>query len=92
VVDMQRIVLTYNNNRSLIDELRSVGRNLHPQRFSGLRTPRWLEKLQSHALHELTFEVIYIHAIKIVTPIQLQETSVISLKQFRQQLSKNRLT
>lgn len=73
VMDMERITLTFTTPQRLLNELRGLGRNLHPARFAALRTPRWRERLLA-ALEEhlrgddgalaLTFEIIYGHAIK----------------------------
>lgn len=74
VMDMEHIVLTFESPARLLQELRELGRNLHPQRFSGLRTPAWRRRLET-AMDEmlrpapgqplaLTFEVIYGHALR----------------------------
>ena len=74
VVDMERLTLTYDTPERLLDELRGIGRNLHPQRFVGLRTPTWrahLLRLLDERLRpapgeplRLSFELIYGHALK----------------------------
>lgn len=74
VVDMERLTLTYDTPVQLLDELRDIGRNLHPGRFAGLRTPAWRERLL-RLLDErlrpapgeplrLSFELIYGHALR----------------------------
>lgn len=75
VMDMERIVLTFATPARLLQELRGLGRNLHPQRFAALRGRRWRARLEQ-ALAEhladprqggqlaLTFEIVYGHAFK----------------------------
>ena len=74
VMDMERITLTFDTPARLLAELRGLGRNLHPQRFAGLRTPAWRRRLEA-ALGErlraggdgplaLSFEIVYGHALK----------------------------
>ena len=74
VMDMEHITLSFDTPARLLAELRELGRNLHPLRFAGLRTPAWHRRLeaalnerlraQAGAPLELTFEVIYGHALK----------------------------
>jgi malonyl-CoA O-methyltransferase len=45
VMDMERITLTWESPEALLGELRTIGRNTHPQRHAGLRTPRWQARL-----------------------------------------------
>lgn len=74
VVDMERLTLTYDTPERLLAELRTLGRNLHPARFAGLRTPAWRERLlrllderlrpAPGAPLALSFELVYGHALK----------------------------
>jgi hypothetical protein len=75
VLDMERITLTFDSPRRLLDELRQLGRNLHSRRFAGLRGRRWLTQLHEGLQRglavpaeggrlRLTFEIIYGHALK----------------------------
>lgn len=74
VVDMERLTLTYDSAERLLAELRELGRNLHPARFAGLRTPAWRERLLRLIDQRLrpapgqplalTLELVYGHAIK----------------------------
>lgn len=74
VMDMEHITLTFGTGVRLLEELRGLGRNLHPARSAGLRTPGWRDRLAEAMDQELrpsagapisiTFEVIYGHAIK----------------------------
>ena len=79
VMDMERITLTYTRPEPLLDDLRSLGRNLHTGRAALTRGRGWRERLLA-AIHQhmpraagpdgvapplaLTFEVIYGHALK----------------------------
>ena len=95
VMDMERIVLSYERAERLLAELRELGRNFHPQRFPGLRGRGWhaqlLQRLASHpALLEgadgrlnLTFEIIYGHAFKPVPRIRLAAESAVSLQEMK---------
>lgn len=47
VMDMERIVLTWATPQALLAELRTLGGNLHRDRFAGLRGRRWQERLLS---------------------------------------------
>ena len=97
VMDMERITLTYSTPQSLLAELRSLGRNLHPQRFAGLRARAWLARLHA-ALAEglaspagdgrlqLTFEVVYGHAFKPAPRLNMQAETTVSLEQMRSAL------
>ena len=97
VMDMERITLSYSTPQSLLAELRTLGRNLHPQRFAGLRSRAWLARLHA-ALSEglatpagdgrlqLTFEVVYGHAFKPAPRLNVQAETTVSLAQMREVL------
>lgn len=96
VMDMERIVLTYSDVTALIDELRGLGRNQHPQRFGSLRSRAWgvryrevlsqdLPRSEDGRL-QLTFEVVYGHAFKPRPRLKLGEASAISLDDMRAML------
>jgi malonyl-CoA O-methyltransferase len=70
VMDQETLTLTWATPDALLAELRALGANADPQRFAGLRTPRWKARLAA-ALAEragadgriaLGFEVVYGHA------------------------------
>lgn len=73
VMDMETITLSFASPQRLLQELRELGRNLHPARFAGLRGRGWLAQLHA-ALQEhvrlpdghlgLRFEIVYGHAFK----------------------------
>jgi len=96
VMDMERITLTYETPARLLQELRELGRNFHPQRFGALRGRQWqakLEQLISERLPRgldgrllLTFEVIYGHALKARPKIKVSALSAVSVEQMRSML------
>ncbi len=91
VMDMERLTLSYSSPERLLEELRGLGRNLHPKRFPGLRSRLWRQQLVS-ALSgaaggdgplELTFEIIYGHALKPQPRLPVQGETVFSLDEMR---------
>ena len=98
VMDMERITLTYANADSLLAECRMLGRNLHQERFSGLRGKSWLAQLKRLLLAlgktdadgrlTLTVEVIYGHALKPLPRLKVQSESSLSLDDMRAILGK----
>ena len=99
VMDMERITLTYETADALLGEFRALGRNLHGDRFTGLRGKRWLAELKSALLslakpqHDgrlaLTVEVIYGHALKPMPRLKVQPQSSVSLQDMRTLLGKS---
>jgi malonyl-CoA O-methyltransferase len=93
VMDMERITLTYSNVDSLLGEFRALGRNLHRERFTGLRGKQWLAQLKNALLSlakpkqdgrlTLTVEVIYGHALKPLPRLKIQGESTVSLQDMR---------
>jgi malonyl-CoA O-methyltransferase len=101
VMDMERIVLTYETPQKLLQDLRELGRNLHPDRFPALRGKAWKAKLETALVEhladpseggrlKLTFEVIYGHAMKPKPRIKLSEQSAVSLQDMRTMLQGSR--
>jgi malonyl-CoA O-methyltransferase len=100
VMDMERITLTFASGPRLLQELRELGRNLHPARFAGLRGRRWKADLE-HALQErlatpetegqlaLTFEIVYGHAFKPTPRVPVAGESAVSLQDMRAMLRGN---
>ena len=101
VMDMERITLTFENGERLFDELRELGRNLHPARFHGLRGQHWRARLRT-ALERhcgegasaqrlpLTFEVIYGHALKAQPRLDVRAETSLSLDDMRRALQHGR--
>ncbi len=101
VMDMERIVLTYETPQKLLQDLRELGRNLHPDRFPALRGKAWKAKLEAALVEhladpqeggrlKLTFEVIYGHAMKPKPRVKLSEHSAVSLQDMRSMLQGSR--
>lgn len=101
VMDMERTVLTYETPERLLQELREIGRNLHPQRFPALRgrayRARLLGELQERLVPaggegrlSITFEIVYGHALKPVPRLKLAAESAVSLQDMRSMLQRPR--
>jgi malonyl-CoA O-methyltransferase len=99
VMDMERIVLTFATPERALQELRGLGRNLHPARFPGLRGKAWHAQLlagmqaqmrNAQGQIELTFEVIYGHAFKPAPRLKLSAESAISMRDMRAMLSQSK--
>ena len=99
VMDMERITLTFATPERLVQELRELGANLHPDRFPSLRGRRWCDKLYqvlSERLADpgqegqlaLTFEIIYGHAFKPAPRVRVSSSSAVSLQDMRAMLRK----
>lgn len=99
VMDMERITLTFATPVRLVQELRELGANLHPDRFPSLRGRRWRDKLYqvlSERLADpgqegqlaLTFEIIYGHAFKPAPRVRVSSSSAVSLQDMRAMLRK----
>lgn len=94
VMDMERVVLTYDRPEAILEELRGLGRNWHPGRFAALRGRGWRQELLA-AMDQrlrvpahgnrlaLTFEIVYGHALKAAARIPVQAESQVSLQQMR---------
>ena len=93
VMDMERITLTFSTPERLLAELRELGRNLHPQRFAGLRGRAWraqllaqlgqLAQTDSEGQLRLTFEIVYGHAFKAPPRAKLAPETSVSLDAMR---------
>ncbi|HYW58555.1 MAG TPA: biotin synthase [Polaromonas sp.] len=93
VMDMERITLTFETAERLLLELRELGRNLHPGRFSTLRGREWkqrlIQSLEQHMPRQadgqltLTFEIIYGHALKPQPKVKVSALSAVSVQDMR---------
>lgn len=97
VMDMETITLTFATPERLLQELRELGCNLHPQRFAGLRGKAWLAQLHaaldthlrvdsSEGQLAVTFELVYGHAFKPAPRVAVDAESAVSLEQMRRML------
>ena len=91
VMDQETLTLQYDTPQALLDELRSLGGNAAPDRFAGLRTPRWRARLlrELEGLRgrdgklEVSFEVAYGHAFRAAPRLRPGEATSISLDDMR---------
>ncbi|MBK9573393.1 MAG: biotin synthase [Rhodoferax sp.] len=99
VMDMERITLSFADPLRLLQELRELGRNLHPARHPALRGRQWhgrlLQALDAQLRGpdgqlELTFEVIYGHAVKPEPRHTVRAQTVLSLEQMRASLNQRK--
>lgn len=96
VMDQERITLTFSTPERLLQELRELGRNLHPQRFGGLRGRVWHGQLLSALATlarpggdgqlQLTFEIVYGHAFKAPPRMPIAAETRVSLDEMRANL------
>ncbi|MEQ1803989.1 MAG: biotin synthase [Burkholderiaceae bacterium] len=91
VLDQETLTLHWANPQALLAELRTLGGNAAPDRYAGLRTPRWrkrlLDELQRLAGPDgrlrLSFEIAYGHAFKAAPRIREGQPTLVSLAQMR---------
>ena len=91
VMDQETLTLRWSNPRALLAELRGLGGNTAPDRFTGLRTRRWRDRLEyelaSLAAPDgtlgLSFEVAYGHAFKAAPQLRVGEVTTVSLDDMR---------
>ena len=101
VMDMETITLTFATPERLLQELRELGCNLHPQRFASLRGRGFMRQLHealdahlrvdgSEGQLALTFELVYGHAFKAQPKVAVGEESTVSLDTMRTMLRQGR--
>lgn len=101
VMDMERVTLTFATPGRLLQELRGLGCNLHPQRFPALRGRGWRQRLEQALADQLadpaqggqlalTFEIVYGHAFKPAPRVRVSESSAVSLQDMRAMLQGGR--
>jgi malonyl-CoA O-methyltransferase len=94
VMDMERITLSYSTAERMLDDLRSLGRNLHPNRFKSLRGKgwrrQWMQAVEQHWPRRdesgqllLTFEIVYGHALRPPDRHRIDSTTHISLDEMK---------
>ena len=98
VMDQETIRLSWANPEAAVQELRTLGRNAHRDRFAGCRTPAWRARMQQ-ALSDLagpdgrvslSFEVIYGHAFKPQPRPAVAATTTVSLEDMRAMVQSTR--
>jgi len=100
VMDQQRLRLTWATPASLLADLRSLGGNLAPSRFAGLRGRAWkaallaqLETLRdSEGRLALTLELVFGHAFKAAPRLTVAAETHVSIDAMRATLRKARET
>jgi malonyl-CoA O-methyltransferase len=98
VMDQETLRLTWSSPQAALDELRTLGANNDAARFTGLRTPRWRERLlaalgahvDAQGRVVLEFEVVYGHAFKPVPRAKLSEHTQVGLDDMKAMLSRGR--
>lgn len=100
VMDMERITLSYSSAAALLDELRTLGRNLSSRRQPGLRARSWRQRLEEAIDADLprdpdgrlllTFEIIYGHAFKAPPRVPVAASSSVAVDDLRAMLRKPR--
>lgn len=96
VMDMEHITLQFTSAERLLQELRELGRNLHPDRFAGLRGRAWRQQLTTALAGQadaqgriaVNFEIVYGHAFKAPPRLAVAEQTTISLQDMRAELRK----
>ncbi|HEY9064233.1 MAG TPA: biotin synthase [Burkholderiaceae bacterium] len=100
VMDQETLTLLYDSPEALLAELRSLGGNAAPDRFAGMRTPRWHARLlrELAALRNpdgklaLSFEVAYGHAFKAAPRLRPGEATTIALDDMKAMVRSRRDT
>ena len=98
VMDQETLQLSWTSADTLLAELRTLGANLGPGRFPGLRTPRWHARLAQALARRaddqgrvaLTVELVYGHAYKAAPRARRGEPATVSLDSVRASLAKAR--
>jgi len=99
VMDMERITLSFSSARTLLLELRGLGRNFHTGRFCGLRGRAWHTRLQELLQQglalpqaggrlQVSFEIVYGHAFKPPARIPVAAQTSIPLDAMRERLQR----
>lgn len=91
VMDQEVLTLSWDSPQAFLRELRSLGANASPDRFAGLRTPRWHERLlaelgamaESDGRIYMPFEVAYGHAFKAAPRLPVSAETTVSLDDMR---------
>lgn len=91
VMDQEHLTVHWDSASALCSDLRQLGGNVSPDRYTGLRTPRWRQSLHQalESLRDrsgrlaLTFEVVYGHAFKAEARKQAPSDTHVSLDEMR---------
>ncbi len=100
VLDQETLTLRWKSAEALLAELRLLGGNAAPDRFAGLRTPAWRQRLLA-ALAEraasdgsigLSMEVAYGHGFKAAPRLRAGEPVAVALEDMRAMVRRPRPT
>lgn len=91
VMDQEVLTLSWDSPQAMLRELEGLGANASPDRFSGLRTPRWRERLLAELQQlarpdgriHMPFEIAYGHAFKAPPRAALAAETRVSLEDMR---------
>jgi malonyl-CoA O-methyltransferase len=91
VMDQEVLTLRWSGPDALLAELRTLGGNLAPDRYPGLRTPRWRARLVdalaalagADGTIAMSFEIAYGHAFKAAPRMRAGEATTVSLEDMR---------
>lgn len=100
VMDQERLTVHWTSAQALCRDLRLLGGNVSPDRYSGLRTPRWLRRMHDaleplrddNGRYALTFEIVYGHAFKGEAASKSPTETQVSLEEMRRLLPSARKT
>jgi malonyl-CoA O-methyltransferase len=100
VMDQEILTLTWPDAEAALRELRALGGNADPQRFPGLRTPRWRERLlrgldamkSADGRIRIEFEVVYGHAFRPAPRPRLDTQISVPLDDMRAMVRSGRRT
>lgn len=97
VMDQETIRLQWHDAASALRELRSLGGNASPQRWPGLRTPRWRAQLEAALTDSsadgrpaLSFELVFGHAFKVPPKLTVKPETSIPLERMREMTRRGR--
>ena len=99
VMDQEMLQLTWSSPEALLAELRGLGGHLGPDRWPGLRTKAWRERLlqalasraDAQGRIRMSFELVYGHAYKAAPRRARGEPAIVSLASLRSTLPKRHL-
>ena len=91
VMDQETLTLNWASAAALLAELRQLGGNVDPDRFAGLRTPRWKQQLCTRlgatagpgGRVSLSVEVVYGHAFRAAPSWRLGAETQVPLAELR---------
>lgn len=91
VMDQEILTLTWASAEAALAEMRTLGRNAHPNRHPGCRTPAWKSRMRAELQRlagpdgrlALSFEIIYGHAFRPPARPRVDAVATVSLNDMR---------